>query len=197
MFNSKSQDEMIYERVLNATRNLLSTRGVKGWNMDMLSQKANLSKRTLYKIIGTKEKIVGDVIIRYIQGIQREIAVIVGQEQDFLKITEEVLVAYPGMLNTNLTEVIPDIFHEYPGIEAKVLGHQDELTQRILDFIREGMDRGVLNNEMTPEDIFDVLRALVHYYTTTSRSSQNMADRLKKAFHLTAYGFVKTQVDKG
>lgn len=193
--NAKSRDRIVYERVLEATRELLGTRGVKGWNMDALSGKAGLSKRTLYKIIGTRENIVGEVLVAYIQGIQTELAGIIGREKDYIKAMYAVLDLYPDMLNTDFIEIFPDVFREYPGIERKILAHQDAFTQKIIEFIAKGMDQGFLEKSMPPEEVFDVFRGLVHYYTTTSRNRQDMAARLKKAFHLVLQGLRRPDAD--
>jgi len=59
----KIHNEHIREKVNKCAKKLLYTHGVKGWNMTMLAAEAGLARNTLYKIIGSKEKLVETIVL--------------------------------------------------------------------------------------------------------------------------------------
>ena len=66
---------------------------------------------------------------------------------------------------TKNNNFISKIYFEYPSMEMKIKGTQREITASIFRFIRNGMDMGLVRDDLAPEFIFDLIEgAAMHYF---------------------------------
>jgi len=75
----KSQNEHVIARVHEATVELLVSRGARGWNMDDLAANSGISKRTLYKIVISREAVVEKVVMDGLQESMDKILALVSR----------------------------------------------------------------------------------------------------------------------
>jgi AcrR family transcriptional regulator len=178
----KVTEEGIRERVHEKTMELLDRRGLKGWNMDRLAADAGLAKNTLYKIIGSKEDLIREILLGFIRGVQTRLVEIIERGDDYEGTLEALLMEFPRLLYGVRPDLIREIFLEYPVTQKAVREHQDEITRSILKFIREGIEKGILRGDITPDFIFELLQAVVLYYIGSGRGSDEVAERIRLSF---------------
>ena len=89
------------ELVVEKAREMLIKYGVKGWNMNDLARESNMSKRTLYKIIGSKEDLLFKILLN---NMKNEIA----RLKKYLQSDK----SFPELLN-NLSQQITDGFDDF------------------------------------------------------------------------------------
>ncbi len=156
-------NEVIRKRIIQTTCDLLRKTGLKGWNMDLLAHETGLAKNTLYKIIGSKEKLLEQVVIsKMIQDLEH-IEMIIKDEKDYMTAVNKMIEKFIDLTKNN--NFIPRIYIEYPSIEMKIKSKQSEIIASIFRFIRNGMDMGLVRDDLAPEFIYDLIEgAAMHYF---------------------------------
>ena len=187
----KFNDVNIEQRILDKTTDLILRRGIKGWNMDQLSQEVGLAKNTLYKIIGSKEVLIEKIIIENIRRVQKQIANVIVNEKDPLVALEKVVILFPNLLNSDCTDSMQEIFIEYPAIEKSVQRHQDEITENIINFIDKCIQEGIIRGDITKEFMFEMLKALVLHFIKNGVKGEEMSRELALAFNCLMNGVRK------
>lgn len=187
----KFNDVNIEQRILQKTADLILRRGIKGWNMDQLSQEVGLAKNTLYKIIGSKEGLIEKIIIENIRSVQKQIAGVIANEKDPLVALEKVVIIFPNLLNNNCIDSMQEIFIEYPAIEKSVRRHQDEITESIIYFIDKCIQEGIIRSDITKEFMFEMLKGLVLHLIKNDTKGEEMSKELEVAFNCLMNGVRK------
>jgi AcrR family transcriptional regulator len=109
-------NEVIRKRIIQTTCDLLRRNGLKGWNMDILAHETGLAKNTLYKIIGSKEQLLEEVVIsKMIQDLEH-IDLITQEEKDYMTAVNKMIEKFIDLTKNN--NFIPRIYFEYPSIET-------------------------------------------------------------------------------
>jgi|WetSurMetagenome_2_1015567.scaffolds.fasta_scaffold494265_1 AcrR family transcriptional regulator len=156
-------NEVIKARIIQTTSDLLKRNGLKGWNMDLLAQETGLAKNTLYKIIGSKEQLLEQVVISKMVRDLEHIDLIMKEEKDYMTAVNKMIEKFVDLTKNN--NFISKIYFEYPSMEMKIKGAQREITASIFRFIRNGMDMGLVRDDLAPEFIFDLIEgAAMHYF---------------------------------
>ncbi|KAJ49113.1 AcrR family transcriptional regulator [Clostridium tetanomorphum] len=179
----KFNDVNIEQRILEKTTDLIFRRGIKGWNMDQLSQEVGLAKNTLYKIISSKEILIEKIVIENIRSVQKQIESVIINEKNHLVALEKVVVLFPILLNKYCTSSMQEIFIEYPAIEKSVRSHKDEITKSVIDFIGKCIEEGIIRSDITKEFMFEMLQALVLYFIKSGTKGEDITKKLSVAFN--------------
>lgn len=116
----KSADIDIKNRIIEKTRHVLVTRGPKSLNMENLARSAGLSKRTLYKIIGTKEQLVETIVLGHLKQNFDLINTIIDEEKDLRNALTRICIEFPKQLSMFGPVVVPEVYREYPAIQKKL-----------------------------------------------------------------------------
>lgn len=178
----KFNDKNIENRILTQVSQLIFEKGVKGWNMDQLSEKAGLAKNTLYRIIGKKEDLIKRVVIDYIRQVQKQLTPILSNKDDYIDSLQRLIRIFPELLDSFYTDHMKTIFLEYPSIELAVLEHKDEITASIIRFIAWGVEQQKLKADLNPEALFELLQAIVMQYSKYGYDKLTIQERLETAF---------------
>jgi hypothetical protein len=160
----KSCNADIRERVIRVTSDFLKQHGLKGWNMDILAHETGIAKNTLYKIIGSKEKLFEQVILSKMKEDLNQVGRIINEEKDYPTAVNRITQKFVELTKDTFDYVIPSIYMEYPALEKKVRASQKQITRFIIDFIRSGMDEGFIRDDLEPEFILDLIEGIVLHY---------------------------------
>ncbi len=190
MRTRKIDDEQFEQRIREKTVELITRYGATGWNMDRLAAETGTSRNTLYKIIGSREKLIETVFIDYIRSVQENIAAVISRDGGYVETLHEIIEAFSRNFSSPFTAALGGIFLEFPSIEKKVREHQDRITNRIIGFLQLGIDRGIIREDVTAGFIFDTLRAVVIYSLTSGLKGEALVEKLSRSFHCLAYGFI-------
>ncbi len=174
--------------VYDAARDFIFQRGVRGWNMDDLADRAGITKRTLYRIINTKEELVRNIVIGFIRDVQTRIQEIITGEKDYFAALELLVNEFPLLVRQFASGVMREVFLEYPSVEEEVIARRSELTSGLVGFFQEGIDRGYLRKEYPADFILQLLQAQVIYFTRTSTDGKDFSARVNLAFRAVLHG---------
>ena len=159
----KVGDTDIEEAIFNVARELLVKYGVKGWNMDDLAKECNMSKRTLYKIIGNKEDLIFKCISDVFQNNINVIAAFLTSKKPFPELLGQFIDVITDNFQDYVLKSISTIRIEYPKIkmeEKKFLNKRQDL---LLSFFEKGKAEGYLADSAKPETVIKVVYALVEH----------------------------------
>lgn len=182
--NNKIQDQ-----IDKSAKMFIFTYGIRDWNMDQFAKEAGITKRTLYKYVDSKEKLVKNTIIKYIKEIQNELNEKLKGISDFQTGIEQILNIYPSIIKNMDSIVVKDIFNQYPSIEDAVVKERDNFTKDILIFIRKGQKDEVIDKKIDAEMILDVMQSLIIYYI--KNQPEQIEEKLKISMSMMIYGIIQ------
>lgn len=175
---AKYTDPAIELAVLARTGELLVEKGVNSWNVDELARRTGLAKNTLYRIIGSKEKIIRKTVLQNIHSVQKDILGIMEEGRDYHEVFMKVVHTFPLLINNALTGRMKDVFLEYPSIESAVKGHYDHITESIISFFRKGMKVGALREDLDPENLFEMLQIFILGFIKKGFTGKELTEKI-------------------
>ena len=178
----KTHNPDIQALVLRQAAEFITKRGVKGWSTMELARETGLAKNTLYKIIGSKERLCEKIVLDQIDTTTGLLKAIISQESGYRSAALLMLEEGPRYLAERPRVTFPEIFLEYPSIEPKALRHQQEAARAVLEFVGRGQREGHIRNDVTPEFLYDLIRGIVEHYTRSGYEGEHLADTLHVAF---------------
>lgn len=181
----------IEEAIFSITRELLVKYGVKGWNMDDLAKECNMSKRTLYKIIGTKEDLILRCISDGLKNNINKIANFLASPKPFPQLLEQFTEAITDEFQDYVLKSISAIRVEYPKIrmeEEKFLVTRQEL---LLSFFERGKIEGYLADYVNSETIIKIVYALVEHNILNCDNKTDFKNETNETLGLFFKGLIK------
>ncbi len=192
----KSKNKAMEERVLKSAQNFISNYGVKGWSMDDLASAAGITKRTLYKIISSKEQLVRDIVFHEMKENAEAFVQILQTGPDFNEYIDLVIFRIPELLKNSYINRYRDILHEYPGIEAEIVSENEKVKNHMKDFFQSGIERGFLRKEINPELINDMLASIMIFFVKYSDSQEMATEKIRDALRYMLHGCINPEADK-
>jgi AcrR family transcriptional regulator len=164
----KIKNKAIEETVLLCTEKLLIEQGIKGWNMDTVAAEAGMAKNTLYKIIGTKEQLVEQIVIARLRGNVEAIVEIFTNEPDFVKAAE----TGARYLSHGIGEydhfVLPKIFLEYPDIKKKFDAISGRLGGSIHTYLNKAKKSGIIRKDIDNDILIGSVTAVINHFMSVN-----------------------------
>ena len=179
----KVRNADIQNMVLEQTRQMIVARGLKGWNMVDLAKQSGLAKQTLYRIIGSKEKVIERVVLSQMEKTFGYLNLIVAESSDFREFATRFIKEAPGFLAMVPRITLPEIYLEYPAIEKKATEFQIEITRPMLDFFHKAIAEGYIRDDITAEFLFDLARGgMLEHYIRSGLTGEKLQEALGLAF---------------
>lgn len=122
--------------IFNIAQNLFMRFGIKSVSMDDIAKHAGVSKKTLYKVIPTKDKLVLRIITHFIQQEKKKIEKLTDQDHDAIK--EIVLIA--GNLVKLLKKTKPTLMYDLRKYHFEAWSLAEELR---VNFIRSVVKKNI------------------------------------------------------
>ena len=182
-------NEQIKNKIEKSARMLIFAYGVRGWNMDEFAAEAGITKRTLYKYVDSKEKLVEDTLIAYIREIQSTLSESLKDVENFQEGIERIIDIYPAMILKIDSKVVRDIFNKYPFIEEAVVKQKDSFTKDILLYLERGQKDGFIYKRYNCKVILEVIQSMVIYHI--KNSPDQLEEKLEESISMIAYGIIK------
>lgn len=188
---AKVGDKDIEERIFEITRKLLLKHGIRGWNMDDLSDQCGMSKRTLYKIIGNKE----DLLLKTsLEGLNHNISKI----EKFFKSGKsyEYLLDHFGEVVINMfDEFIIKNAHalskEYPRIDDIINERRNSFNELYIDFFRKGKHLGYYVDFFDPELMYSFFNSIIEHYLMECITRKEFEEKMNFAIKILIRGIKK------
>lgn len=184
----KVNDDLIIKRVVDSASDFLHRKGLKGWNMDNLASAAGITKPTLYKIVSSKEELIKNVVINDIRSMFSKALKVRNSKSDYIIAFEKFFIEYSKFFTKGNLDYMQRALLEYPALEKNVLKYSDELSEQIIDFIKEGILIKKIRKDVNPEHAFELLRAIVHHNVITEGKPSERARKIRAMFNLLIYG---------
>ena len=116
--------EVLKKRIDAELFRLTQERGIRGWNTMDLAEAVGVSKRTLYKIVPSKEGLLLDVVRQNIAETQRSLAARIDDSVGVGEGLNTIAREFPRLLTNMRPEVFQQIYRTYPQIEERIAeGH--------------------------------------------------------------------------
>ncbi|PKL15580.1 MAG: hypothetical protein CVV49_20700 [Spirochaetae bacterium HGW-Spirochaetae-5] len=186
----KSKNKAMEERVLKNAQNFVSNYGVKGWSMDDLASAAGITKRTLYKIISSKEQLVHDIVFHEIRENADAFVQILQTGPDFKEYIDLIIFRIPELLKNSYINRYRDILHEYPDIEAELVRENEKVKSTMRDFFQRGVEKGYLRKEINPDLINDMLASVMIFFVKYSDSQEAATEKIREALRYLLHGCI-------
>lgn len=187
----KVGDLNIEEIVFEKTKELLLRYGVKGWNMNDLSKECNMSKRTLYKIIGNKEELLYRLNYNSLNSYISRSTIYLSSEKSFVELLGEFSNLIMDSFNDYSLNSIKSIRVEYPRIkdmEEKQLSNYRDLMVR---FFEKGKDEGAIVEYAKPKSIEKIVHSLIEYNIYNCDNQTEFKREMEEALGVFLKGILK------
>lgn len=140
----------IRKKIIEASEYLIKEKGIDNLRVDKISEKANISKRTLYKYFESKEKIIRDVILEKQKKVYNGIQKIFDSEDDEIKKYEAIL----NLVSRETSMLDKELFlslKKYPDIYDVVVEGQRKSMVKMKKLIKIGIQKKEIDNSFDPE----------------------------------------------
>lgn len=167
------------------------TYGIRGWNMDEFSAEAGITKRTLYKYVESKEKLVENFLINYIISVQNELSNQLTNVTDFQSGINHIVSIYPNLIIKMQSRIINDIFTQYPNIEQTVIKERENLTSDITAFIEKSKAEGVIEKKYSSQMILEIIQSQIIFYI--KNYPDQFKEKITESISMLINGIIKRQ----
>lgn len=192
----KVDDQHVVQNVLAKTRKLLLSHGVKGWNMDMLAAESGLAKNTLYKIVGSKEKIIEEVVLAHVRKNSESVVAFLKENADWadrgkmMAVLRESFAIFAGTMSNFEPVILPQVYLQYPAIEPKVNALVLDLSGLAMAFFEQGKQAGFIRADVDVAAAMDVARGMVDFYIQRGTDQALFRARIAKIFEYMLTGIL-------
>lgn len=179
----------IQSKINQATSYYIFTYGVRGWNMDELASTAGITKRTLYKYVESKEKLVENFLIDYIRKTQRKIVDNLNAADDFKSGINYIIEIYPTLIINLESRIMSDIFTQYPNIEEAIINERKSLTSGITSFINQGKEQDIIEKNYDSQLILESIQSQIIFFI--KKYPNQFTDKIRESILIFLYGIIK------
>lgn len=188
---NKVNNKEFEQIVIDAATNLIMERGIKGWNMDELALKSGVSKKTLYSIIGTKEKLLSAIFLEEVHSNIDKIVNIFLNTKDYYEVVDKICNEIPKHLGGFASKYSYQMKLEYPTLSKEITAHFEKQKETLLGFFKKCIDKGIFRKETDPEFILVVIKALIAYFLQKNYSEDKFVGDSQKALRMLFNGIIK------
>jgi AcrR family transcriptional regulator len=187
----KVGDPDIEKIVFERTKGLLLKCGVKGWNMNLLAQECNMSKRTLYKIIGNKEDLLYKLTYNTISSDIIRINKFLQSDKPFFELLHNLSdVIINGFEDYNIQN-IEDLLVEYPKIREMQKEQVKKHREVFISFFQKGKDEGFIADYAEPETLERMMNAFIVYHLHSCNNKAEFKKHMEKVINTFIKGITK------
>jgi len=159
--------------------------------MDQLAEECGLTKRTLYKIVPNKEKLVEQVMLKFIDSVQKNLSVVLKEGKSFNQSISDMADLFPQLVSGTNSGIIQEIFLEYPAIEEKLVSQRSKITSGLIAFLQKGAKQGHVRKGLEPAFIIEMLQAFVLYFIKSDPTGVQSPAKIRAAVHCLLYGILR------
>lgn len=159
----KVGDENIEKNILEQTKKLLLKYGIKGWNMNDLALNCSMSKRTLYKIIGSKEELLHKMIYKNISDNIHQVEVCLSKDIPFEQLQNEWIQCTINGFKGYILIDIQMMHLEYPAIADMIKELVSKQESKNRELLEMGIKCGYFTDSCSIEISLKMIRAIIDY----------------------------------
>lgn len=183
----KIKNPTIIKKVQEETLKLIASKGCRGWNMDELAKNSNMSKDTLYRLIGTKEKWLAKVFMNQMSENKKIIIEIIDNKDENEKKIELIFNSITEFISKMNSENMLSIMNDYPQIFKDLSIAKIEIDDLIIQYIDKLIECRYITNKYDARFIYEVVNAeIFHFIRLESDNSCN--ENIKNALNIIKRG---------
>ncbi len=133
------------DEILNVTMVLFREKGLH-FTMNDVALRMHIAKKTIYKMYGSKEKLMIDAVNHGFQRIYDEKQSIISSDLDITEKISRVLIAMPEDMAAMDWLMLKGLDEKYPEVSALIRRHIESNWEPVIDLLRQGMDEGKIRN---------------------------------------------------
>ncbi|OPL08633.1 MAG: hypothetical protein AVO33_09795 [delta proteobacterium ML8_F1] len=168
----KINNEDVVANVKEKTMKLIDENGIKGFNMADLAKESGLAKDTLYRLIGSKEKWLMDVLISKVTNNKRAIVAIINSDDIYITKLEKIIHEVSNFMFELSSENIKEVLEAYPAISEELFDLKSNLDDVIIAFIKSGISNGFFVEDLEAHFLLEIVNANIFYFFKTDSSNQ-------------------------
>ena len=159
----KNLDPETRKRLEAAVRELFSQKDFHQVNMRCIAQKTGIGLNTIYLHYESKERLLFYFVSEWIQNLDNRLAEhLQGLEDIREKIRKTIWVMLDFYEKNPDIATIVILTVPFKTWIADETFTQKDLAKRVIDLFREGREKGLLDQEASPELMFDILYGIIH-----------------------------------
>ncbi len=179
------------KKILNASRELIRMRGVKGWNMDNIAAVCGMSKKTMYKIIMNKENMITELYAREVMDNLKNIRRIIENENDKRKALERIAEEIPANIGAFVYKYANEMSMEFPNVNKNVNEYLEEERKALINFFAECYGEKIFKEDFPPDFIVDLTKKIIDTYAYKEYSESEFVRKCSLALKAVFFGIVK------
>jgi len=180
----KIYSEEVIQKVKEKTMLLIKYKGSKGWNMADLAKESGLAKDTLYRLIGSKEKWLRDVLVAKVTKNQQLVVDIMNNNEVYLLKLERIIYELSNFIFELSTENMKEVLEAFPAISEEIYSIKNDLDEEIVDFIQSGINNGFFVEDLEPKFLYEMVKASLFYFVKSENSSKTRENVYKSLNYL-------------
>ncbi len=185
--------DKLRERVLDNAETLVRRRGLGQSTMSELVRTSGVSRRTFYKVFGSREQIVRGVIDRNVEWLTSHVRDIVDADLT----TEDKLAAMLAMAQKVTAMIPPELLRELATAHPDVWEYIDRRRMAVLgiwkQLIVQGQRRGDVRRDIDPQFFMYLLTTVAQHMinpTFLSEHDMTISDSIRQMKEILLYGIL-------
>ena len=187
----KVGDKDIEGKIFEVTRELIYKFGVRGWNMDDLSEACSMSKRTLYKIISNKEELLLKISLASVDENIAKINEYFNSNESYEYLLDNFGNALLAIFNEYIIKNSDALRKEYPRIGEAIQDRRKRFNQLYTDFFKKGKELGYFVDFAEPEAMCGILNDILGNYVLTCKDKAEFEEKMGFAIQILVRGIRK------
>lgn len=188
----KKIDNKEYEKIVHDNaKDLIMKNGIKGWNMDELASLSGVAKKTLYGIIGSKEKLILELFEKETEKSHNAmVALVSGTESSRIKL-EKLMFEMPIRLGGFTRKFAREMRTEFPLVQKKLKAKHEVQLKLVADFLKSCKSEGILKKEIDIEVLLYLFKTIIESMVLSDYSEEKYALYSRKSMEYILRGVIK------
>lgn len=187
----KYNDQAILNNIYDKTKELLTIRGVKGWNMDQLAKESGLAKNTLYKIIGSKENVIIEVISRDIRIVCEQIEDLLNGDAKHIGDVLQVAEIFSNAMAKTHGAYLDEVYLEYPNSAKIIIEKKQQTMDSLQAFLKRNIENNVFRQDVDEVLLVNILEGIFLQLLRMGDTGDKLLQQLTKTFDYLLNGVIK------
>jgi AcrR family transcriptional regulator len=188
----KKIDNQEYEKIVHENaKDLIMKYGVKGWSMDELALLSGVAKKTLYGIIGNKEKLMMDLFEKEMNQNHTKMKAIINGSGDSIDKLRELLLDMPSKLGGFTRKFSREMKTEFPLTEKTLKEKYECQVKDVQKFIVQCQNENIIRKEINTDVLMFLMKKLIESFIISDFDEEKFAYYTRTSMEYLMHGIVK------
>ena len=136
------------EQVVQATREILLTRGIRGVTTDAVVRRARISKKTLYKLFSSKEELLEATFLSLLEESLAQVDAVLDSQLPPLAKLARLFAELETLLSRVQPQFLEQVRHFHPGIWRRLEAERGKRLEKVAELIRRCQVEGTVRADL-------------------------------------------------